>query len=594
MGAFVRQVNHNVVVIAFIFIALAYPFRFCSARSPRRLSRGYKSDEIIKRRAGAILPFQGDGKFHFVERDLDSDEVVGGNRGESNHVAVGLIAIPHTYLLGIVNILKSIFLPAGYPYTVPAEYTRYQIWNLVQDACSYLRGIMSTQAILTGMGVGRTDISTLQATVQWILRDGASMIGGLMFTSFSSANFGQNVKSWRLFADFINNLGITLDIIAPLTGKNFLTVVCVASICKALCGVAAGATNAVIAEHWGLKNNNMADVLAKNGAQHTIVNLLGLAVSVKFAQFVSASQQRIWDTYAVLTFVHMISNMMAMRILALRSLNIARYQMLVNRFLHTEPVALVVDNMASGYRTNKTFDSSMGKIREWSEISSDLAPAVIAGSEPIISLITPNPYRFFIDLVTALHVGLWKSLAMMMSRMGKMESLALRRTIMLLERALKPSTQTTSSMGRNIILWAPPSVISARFSANEITEAMNRYDRLNYFIIGADPNADAESSTVANRFSGEYTQLFVCFKQGCTAVDQAAAAFEASILETTRSFSAAREITKTVFPLFWEGLKKSDWDTSRLQLRPRVGRVFSTSPTKEQVAIAVTESAPSQ
>ena len=109
--------------------------------------------------------------------------------------------------------------------------------------------------------------------------------------------------------------------------------VCVASIFKALCGVAAGATNAVIGEHWGAKNGNMADVMAKNGAQHTCINLLGLTISVKFANFVSLSPQRMWGTYAVLTFIHVVSNMKALRVLALRSLNLARYQMLMQRFL---------------------------------------------------------------------------------------------------------------------------------------------------------------------------------------------------------------------------------------------------------------------
>jgi len=63
-------------------------------------------------------------------------------------------------------LLKSIFLPIGYPKTVPPEYFRFQCWNLLQDFCSYLRGIMSTQAILQGMGVGRNDITAIQATIQ--------------------------------------------------------------------------------------------------------------------------------------------------------------------------------------------------------------------------------------------------------------------------------------------------------------------------------------------------------------------------------------------------------------------------------------------
>lgn len=104
--------------------------------------------------------------------------------------------------------------------------------------------------------VSIVDITPVQATVQWVLRDGASMLGGLLFTSFTSANFGQNIKSWRLFADYINNVGITLDVIAPLSKRTFLPIICLASVCKALCGIAAGATGSVISEHWGSKQGD--------------------------------------------------------------------------------------------------------------------------------------------------------------------------------------------------------------------------------------------------------------------------------------------------------------------------------------------------
>ena len=98
------------------------------------------------------------------------------------------------------------------------------------------------------------------ATLLWIIRDGASMLGGLLFTAFSSANFGQNVKSWRLFADYINNIGITLDLLAPLSSQFFLPLICLSSVFKSLCGIAAGASGSVISEHWGSlhgKNSNL-------------------------------------------------------------------------------------------------------------------------------------------------------------------------------------------------------------------------------------------------------------------------------------------------------------------------------------------------
>lgn len=140
----------------------------------------------------------------------------------------------------LISISRSLFLPIGYPNTVPKEYTTYQFWNILQDFCSYLRNIMSTRAMLEGIGVGRSDTTAIQATIQWILRDGASFMGGLLFTSLSSHDFGQNVKLWRLFADSINNIGITLEMIAPYFKSHFLSLICIASICKALCGISAG------------------------------------------------------------------------------------------------------------------------------------------------------------------------------------------------------------------------------------------------------------------------------------------------------------------------------------------------------------------
>lgn len=57
-----------------------------------------------------------------------------------------------------------------------------------------------------------TDATPLAATIQWMTRDGASMISGLVFTSLMSTNFGTNIKAWRLFADGIVDVGITLEV----------------------------------------------------------------------------------------------------------------------------------------------------------------------------------------------------------------------------------------------------------------------------------------------------------------------------------------------------------------------------------------------
>ncbi|CAM9767718.1 unnamed protein product, partial [Choristocarpus tenellus] len=139
--------------------------------------------------------------------------------------------------------LMSTFLPVGYPHSVSPEYLRFQGWNIAQDLTTYLRGVLATQAVLEGMGVGRAGSTSLAATIQWLARDGSSMVGSLLFTSLASGDFGVNLKSWRLFADVANDVGMTLELLAPAVGggSRFLELVCLASVFKASCGVAAGA-----------------------------------------------------------------------------------------------------------------------------------------------------------------------------------------------------------------------------------------------------------------------------------------------------------------------------------------------------------------
>jgi len=173
------------------------------------------------------------------------------------------------------DFLKSVYLPKDYTTKVPEEYLRFRLLMLAQDSCSYLRGVLSTGAILKGFGVGDPSVSPLRATIQWIYRDGAAMLGGLVFSALGT--FDSNVKSWRFFADCINNVGITLEMVAVTAPRHlFLPILCLGSLCRALCGVAAGAANAAISEHWGRHHGNIGDVLAKNGAQLTTLNIICL------------------------------------------------------------------------------------------------------------------------------------------------------------------------------------------------------------------------------------------------------------------------------------------------------------------------------
>lgn len=227
------------------------------------------------------------------------------------------------------------FLPAGYPDSVSEDYLSFQFWDTIQAVCSYLRGVLATQSVLQSVGVGNDKATPLAAALQWVLRDGSGMIGGLTFAYIVGPKFDVNVKRWRLFADVINDVGLTLDMLAPLFPQSLVTeVLCVSSVCKTMCGVAAGATRSSLMTHFA-KRDNMADCAAKEGSQETAVKLFGLVFGMYFANAVNSSQGAIWVAFLTLTLVHVFANYNAVSGLCIPTVNQQRGLILIQRFLQT-------------------------------------------------------------------------------------------------------------------------------------------------------------------------------------------------------------------------------------------------------------------
>ena len=137
-----------------------------------------------------------------------------------------------------------------------------------------------------------------------------------------------SVCVFRFMADILNDAGMTLELLTPpRTSPLFLPTLCVATLCRAVCGVAGGATRAALTLHFSVADNAAGqpegwmegwreggregwiemlmcvcvcmyvcvcvcvcmcvclceDVSAKDGSQETLVNLLGMIVGTNGA-----------------------------------------------------------------------------------------------------------------------------------------------------------------------------------------------------------------------------------------------------------------------------------------------------------------------
>ncbi|BFZ18691.1 hypothetical protein BsWGS_21730 [Bradybaena similaris] len=237
----------------------------------------------------------------------------------------------------VSHFFRSVFLPQGYPDTVSEDYLSYQIWDTTQAFASSITGTLAAHSVLRGVGVGDASATVLGATLTWLLKDGAGMLGRILFAWSKGTGLDCDAKRWRLFADVLNDFAFFLDIMSPVFGSYFTLVVCASGICRSIVGIAGGATRAALTQHQA-RRNNMADVSAKDGSQETLVNLAALICSLVLVPLVSGHQMIIWALYVLFTTMHLFANYKAVTSVRMETLNQARLHLILRHYLETDDV----------------------------------------------------------------------------------------------------------------------------------------------------------------------------------------------------------------------------------------------------------------
>ena len=143
----------------------------------------------------------------------------------------------------------------------------------------------------------------------WAVRDGLGMIGGLLFSYVASPHFDAHVKEFRLLADVLNDIGLTLDMALPLVltwvaslssssqsffgpwfsilssnlPSTYLVLISTSMLSKVACDKAAGATKGNITDHFAISGNR-ADCQAEESTQEILVSLVGMCCEVWLAK----------------------------------------------------------------------------------------------------------------------------------------------------------------------------------------------------------------------------------------------------------------------------------------------------------------------
>ncbi|KAK8134150.1 hypothetical protein PG984_006162 [Apiospora sp. TS-2023a] len=225
----------------------------------------------------------------------------------------------------------NIFLPAGYPHSVTQDYKPYQIYDSLQAFSSSIAGMLSSRAVLQGMGVGDAGSSATSAVMLTVFQEGTGRIATILFAHYYGQAIEPECKFYRFAADLLNDTALLLDILTPaLPTYPKIMALCASGILRSLCGAAAGAAKASLSAHFA-KNGNLAELNAKDGSQETVITLFGMLAGSLFVHVVEG-RQAVWCWMLILIGIHLWTNYKAVCSVQMHTLNRQRASIVIHEY----------------------------------------------------------------------------------------------------------------------------------------------------------------------------------------------------------------------------------------------------------------------
>ncbi|MCJ1389346.1 hypothetical protein MMC18_002202 [Xylographa bjoerkii] len=209
---------------------------------------------------------------------------------------------------------------------------RVDMIDSLQAFSSSIAGLLSSRAVLEGVGVGDANASPTAALLLSVLQDSMGRIATILFAHKLGTALEPECKMYRLLADVFNDIAMVLDCLSPALPKvPRVMLLSVSSVLRALCGVAAGSSKASLSAHFA-KWGNLGELNAKDSSQETIISLLGMLAGSLVVSYVK-SPIATWSWLILLLSIHLAMNHAAVRAVSLHTLNRQRANIVISTML---------------------------------------------------------------------------------------------------------------------------------------------------------------------------------------------------------------------------------------------------------------------
>jgi hypothetical protein len=224
------------------------------------------------------------------------------------------------------------FLPVGFPHSVSKDYLAYQTYDSLQAFFSTISSLLANRALLQGLGVGDASSSATFALLLTIMKDAMSRIATIVFAHRFGLRIEPDAKRYRFLADVFNDSAFFLELYSPYLGSlGKVVALSTGQALRALCGVAAGASKAALSVHFA-KQDNLAELNAKEASQETAVGLIGLLVGTLVVKAIEDHSSVVF-LMILLVFAHLATNYIGVRSVCMATLNRQRATILFEEYL---------------------------------------------------------------------------------------------------------------------------------------------------------------------------------------------------------------------------------------------------------------------
>ncbi|CDF37185.1 hypothetical protein, conserved [Chondrus crispus] len=287
------------------------------------------------------------GKREFFVRNGKHRRSPGARYAEGDELAVKETTIDRTLRGKVVDRLKRLAFPEGYPHSVGPGFVEYTRWRLSAFFFGGAVGVFSTQGLLLAVGVGRQSAAPLAAALQWVIRDGMGRAGRMLFSQVGNG-FDAETKQYRLMAGFVLNLSCALESVTPAVPHLFLPLACIANMAKGASTVAAASTRSAIYLSF-MRRENLGDITAKQETVGVAGDLMGTAMGILLSRYTANSRRLAMGAFVTVSLAHLFSVYKEIKGIQLGTLNRQRAHMLIKYYLEEGKVP----DLAEGNRNER-------------------------------------------------------------------------------------------------------------------------------------------------------------------------------------------------------------------------------------------------